>query len=124
MKKQKSIKPPRPPLCLCNSVFHWALGIVSTGKYIQARYGWRTPNREREAAKRYFEALRAYDECIWQQRVAARSVTKAEWKAHYSQQRHEARQQRANESMQKAMEQLAASARQVAENMRTAVAEA
>ena len=122
--KRIRIKPPRPPRCLCNSVFHWALGIVSPGKCIQARWGWGTPNREREAAERYIAAFREYKERVWQQRVAARIVTKAEWKAHYSQQRREARQLRANQSMQEAMERLAASARQVAEQMRAAVAEA
>ena len=124
MKKQNKVKPPRPPRCLCNSVFHWALGIVSPSKYFDARFCLPKTNRERDAVERYFAALRAYEELIWQQRLAARSVTKAEWKAHHRQQRIVARQQRADESMRKALQQLAASARQVAEQMQAAVVEA
>lgn len=122
--KQKNVKPPRPPRCLCNSIFEWTLGIISPSRYFNARWGGLKTDREREAAERYFAALDAYEEYIWQQRVAARNVTKAEWKAHYRQQRIEAGKQRANQSMQEAMERLAASAREVAEKMRAAVAEA
>lgn len=86
----KKVKKPRPPRCLCNSVLDWAFGIVSPSKYYF--YTGKT-NREREQVELYFAQMRAYQEYIWLQRVAARSVTKEEWRQHYRQQRIKERQQ-------------------------------
>lgn len=90
MKQQKGFKPPRPPLCLCNNIFEWALGIVSPSKYFIAGYGGLKKNSDREAAERYFAALDAYIR----------------------------RTKRAFQTLQESMERASASARRLAEDMR------
>lgn len=52
-------KPPNPPLCLCNDVFHWRLGIVSPCREL-----FYIPKNEREARKikKYKEAMKRWRE--------------------------------------------------------------
>lgn len=119
--KIEKVKPPRPPLCLCNNVAEWAFGIVSQSKY----FGYRgKTNRERDAIERYFAALEAYRAYEWAQRVAARSVTKEEWREHYRSQRITARELKAQKDFEENLQKIKAAAEQAATAITKALAEA
>ena len=116
----KKVKRPHPPRCLCNSLLHWFFGIVSPSKHF--RYATMWTREQPEQVKKYFAALRDYEEYVFMQRLNARSVTKEEWKQYYRQQRHIARQMKANESFNESMQKLSDAAKAMAESIMGAAA--
>lgn len=117
------VKPPHPPRFLCNNALQWSLGIVSPSRLLNYNCGAGT-EREQEKMKLYNERVRAYQLYIWEQRVAARSVTKEEWRYHCRRERIEAREQLAQKQFNEQLQKIIESAQKAAANIGAALAKA
>lgn len=80
MKKATAKKPipPRPPQRLCNSWFHWVLGIVSPSKL---------NFDDSDEAKAYRLELKKYYDNIDLWKIKNRLMKSKEWKRYYHEQR-------------------------------------
>lgn len=80
MKKSISKKPipPRPPQRLCNSWFHWLIGIVSPSKL---------NFDDSDEAKAYRVELGKYYDNIALWKIKNRLMTSKEWKRYYHERR-------------------------------------
>lgn len=122
----KKVKYPHPPRLLCNSTLEWILGIASPSKELHYNVLYHCgggTQREREKMEQYYARCHAYNAYLWVKRVAARNVTKEEWKEHSHRERKEARMLRADEEMQKALKRLEEGIRKVGEEIALAIKE-
>lgn len=80
--------------------------------------------REREKMEQYNARARAYQAYLWTQRVAARSVTKEEWRDHCHAQRFQMRQLKNQKEMDAALGKMAEAMREFGKILAEGVAKA